>query len=195
MRDIEIPAATISDVNLKRVQKFYPAEVKKIEQLGRKMGGAEGTTDAEFCQLIELLCVIGEKEKAEYLLRRNLEVGGKSHKLYFQLFGHVTEKEFESAITSFKREFGVNLTFIKQADFLEEFYRSSPVKNKKRKYKVLSAQCEITFSYSEEHSILADVVIVTNKPTVTAEEYILLYWYKGSWLSEDEHDNLNYIEK
>ena len=185
-KSLHIPAGTIS-VDLKKKSKSYSREVKEIRRLDDLKDKGEAT-DEEFCRLVKLLCCIGEKYDAEYLLRRNLEMDGKSHKLYFRLFGNVIEKEFESAINSFKKEFGVSLKFVKHHyGFLDKEYNSVPIKNKKRKYKLLSENCVIRFNCSHKTGVEADVAIAPDKETLTAAEFLLLYWYKGVWLTEEEY--------
>gem|GEM_PF-4459713 len=102
---------------------------------------------------------------------------GKSHQLYYRLFGDVIEKEFESAVCSFKQEFGVALRFSKKYyGFLDKEFRSAPVANKKRKYQLLSRNCKVRFNYSYESAVEADISVATDKETLTANEFLLLYW-------------------
>src|SRR5690242_17470920 len=114
-----IPAATVRDVDLSGAEPTLAAEIRRLGALMER--GDE--MPEQFAELVRLLVRAGHPRKAEYLLRRNLEVVADGRALYRELFGTARPDEFAAAVEGFRRQFGVGLDFVSSRGFLDGLYR------------------------------------------------------------------------
>ena len=161
-----IPAASIADVDIAAIAEHSERTAREISRLGQLMDQGK-ETEEEFAQLIKLLFETGAKVEAEYLLRRNLEVGDASHSLYLELFGTVKVQEFRDAILAFRTEFETGLTLVEELAFLDETYLLT---SKQSNCSLPSGPCEVRFDYSERDFVSADI------SQLDGNEYLITAW-------------------
>lgn len=166
-----IPAATVQDVDLSAADPVLSAEILR---LGELMELGEETPE-QFADLIRLLVRADHPQKAEFLLRRNLEVVADGPGLYQELFGTIRPDEFAAAVESFRRQFEVELEFVNSRGFLDALYRVQTGPRRSDLLQWVAEPCEVQMDYSEPDAVVADVC---NK---SSEEYLLLRWVGGAW--------------
>jgi hypothetical protein len=170
-----IPAATVQDVDLSAVD---PTLVAEIRRLGDLMERGEETPE-EFAGLVRLLAEAGHPAKAEYLLRRNVEVAAGELALYRELFGTAKPDEFAAAVEAFAEQFGVGVEFVSSRGFLDALYRVQPGPPRSDAFALLGEPCEVRFDFADPDFVAADVWSDTD------DRYLLLRWVRGLWeLSE-----------
>lgn len=168
-----IPAATVQDVDLSAADPMLTAEILRLGELMER--GDE--TPEQFADLIRLLIRAGHPRKAEYLLRRNLEVVADGPRLYQELFGTGRPDEFTASVEGFRRQFEVGLEFISSRGFLDALYRVLPGPPRSDVFRLLGEPCEVRIEYSDPDAVVADV------SSLSSEEYLLLRWVGGAWES------------
>lgn len=166
-----IPAATVQDVDLSAAD---PALAAEIRRLGDLMEQGDETPE-QFAELVRLLVRAGQPRKAEYLLRRNIEVVADGPALYGELFGTARPDEFAAAVEGFRTQFGVGLEFVSSRGFLDGLYRVRPGPPRSDAFRLLGGSCEARIDYSDPDAIAADVWGESD------EEYLLLRWVGGTW--------------
>jgi hypothetical protein len=170
-----IPAAHIQDVDLSGVE---PAVAAEIRRLGRLMESGDDTPP-QFAQLVRLLNEAGFSRKAEYLLRRNLDVAEGGQTLYYELFGTEKPHEFATAIEAFGEQFSLGLELLDEKDFLTRIYRTTPKLVRFDELRLLSAPCEVKIDYACKDAVEADVCSLVD------EQYMILRWVHGVWQAAD----------
>jgi hypothetical protein len=117
MDDSVIPAASITDVDLAAVARVDPDAAVEIARIGDLLNRGKETAE-DFFRLVRLLHRVGQFRQAEYLLRRNFEIGEGGFDLYLELFGTTRQEEFSAAIEAFREQFALDLNFIESRNFL-----------------------------------------------------------------------------
>jgi hypothetical protein len=176
--DCDIPAAHVRDVDLAAVAAIDPDAAAEIARLGQLMELGE-ETEEEFFRLVKLLHRVGWTKKAEYLLRRNLEVGEEGWALYFEMFGTDKQDEFTAAIAAFVDQFSVELVPIENQGFLDSAYRTESQQARFDEFRLLNDPCEVRFSYASEDAPEADV------SSLETDDYLILRWVNGVWEIEE----------
>src|SRR5262249_54518036 len=138
------------------------------------MGRGKETAE-EFSQLVKLLHQVGCTDKAEYLLRRNLEVGKESESLYRELFGTEKDEEYSAAIAAFADQFSVELELRENREFLDNDYRTEPRLTRFDEFRLLNEPCDVRFDYSNKDAVEADV------SSMESDEYLILRWVNRVW--------------
>jgi hypothetical protein len=183
-----IPAATIAGLDLDSLGLRFPDEARQIASLGELLH--QGTdTEESFGQLVRLLTRVGEKERAELLLRRNADSPDLRH-LYDELFGDEIPQRFRRAVNAFGNEFGLSLALTKQEDFLVELYRSWPLDTDTPRFEALASECDVRFAAVRRDAIEATAVVV-GAPPHTAFDLrftIELAWHGVAWRLQDWRD-------
>ena len=167
----KIPAATVQDVDLSAADAALSAEIRR---LGDLMDRGDETPE-EFACLIRLLVEVGQPAKAEYLLRRNVEVAVGELAFYRELFGTAKPDEFAAAFEAFAKQFGVGLEFVSSRGFLDGLYRMRPGPPRPGEFALLGEPCEVQFDFADPDFVAADV------SSETDERYLLLRWVSGVW--------------
>jgi hypothetical protein len=166
-----IPAATVQDIDLATTDAALAAEIRR---LGNLMESGDETPE-EFARLIRLLVEAGQSVKAEYLLRRNVEVVAGELTLYRELFGSAKPDEFAAAVEGFSVQFNVGLEFVSSRGFLDALYRMRPRLSQLRAFALLGESCEVQFDFADPDFVAADV------SSLSDERYMLLRWIDGVW--------------
>lgn len=173
-----IPAASIANINIGAIESRSRKAACEIRRLGNLMEKGEDTKE-DLGQLIQLLFEMDEKTEAEYLLRRNLEIGEESHTLYLKLFGKQKIKLFREAIAGFATQFHTELAIREESDFLDETYLLPP-------YQTIpplpSGPCEVRFDFSERDFVSSDVC------QLEGNEYVVLKWVEDQWRHLHDED-------
>jgi hypothetical protein len=167
----DIPAATIEDVNLIGVDVGLASEIRRLGELMER--GEE--TPQQFAQLVRLVYQAGQSRKAEYLLRRNIEVVIDGFAMYNGLFGTNKPDEFASAIEGFTTQFAVRLQLVDSQGFLDSVYQSDPQRVRFDDLRLLNEPCEVRINYASEEAVEADV------SSMETDEYMILRWVNGVW--------------
>ncbi len=178
--EYEIPAAGIDNVDLDSIRMSHPDAAVEIERLGALLSAGE-ESEEDLRRLGALLHDVGEVAEAEYLLRRNLDVGDQTHSLYLQLFGDEKEKEFLEAIKAFRKQFDVDVELLEEFGFLDQLFLMSPGTPVDPELMLLGMPCEVNFHYSFEDCVRADVICDERA------EAAIMSWREGIWeIAEDE---------
>ena len=176
-----IPAAGLGDTDLDAVARTHPDAAKQIARLAERMAFGKDTPE-EFCTLCQLLHDVGEPGNAEYLLRRNLDVGHPSHELYLKLFGMEKPNKFKSAIESFETQFEIALELVEEADFLEATYRTDGGPSRIGAFALLAEPCAVRFAYARRAEIECGVTNQdSRRDTLEGAERLLLLFTNGVW--------------
>lgn len=117
-----IPAATISDIDLRRIEAEDAAAAEEISRIGALMN--EGTeTKEEFVRLCKLLLRFGETAKVRTLLIANSDEGDLSDQLLRSAFSD-TVSLFDSAVRAFSAQFRLRLVPMRTIRTLSKVYRA-----------------------------------------------------------------------
>jgi hypothetical protein len=169
-----IPAAHIDDVDIGAIAAIDKAAAETIARLGSLLDQGE-ETPKDFFRLVRLLHQVGWTRKAEYLLRRNLEIEEEGPTLYRELFGTEKENEFTAAVDGFAAQFSVELDLLRSRGFLDREYRTRLRQDHSGGFGLLRSPCEVRFDYANEDAVEADV------SSLETEEYVILRWVRGLW--------------
>jgi hypothetical protein len=170
-----IPAATVQDVDLSAAD---PAVAAEIRRLGELMERGDESPE-QFAELIRLLARAGQPRKAEYLLRRNIEVVASGPALYRELFGTTRPDEFAAAVEGFRAQFGVGLELVSSLGFLDGLYRTRPGPPRSDAFRFLDQPREVRIDYADLDAVTANVW------SESSEECLSLRWVGGAWQLAD----------
>jgi hypothetical protein len=180
----EIPAANIGETDLEAIAQVNPAAAAEIATLRDRMDLGE-ETEEEFLRLCRLLCEVGSRGSAEYLLRRNLD-GEVALSVYAELFGDEKPAEFERSIRTFESQFGARLRHVATLGFLETKFASEGAMNVPGAATVLAGPFQATFGYIERDSI--EVLVTAEDPSGELTDAALLIFDGERWVPEDDRE-------
>lgn len=107
-----IPSANISELDISAIAKRAPVEAEMIASIAAKMRTGH-ETDQEFIQLCELLHDVGYGHIAKSLLIANSDGVDEASKTLVKLFPEC-QTAYDTAITSFQRQYKVSLVLVCQ---------------------------------------------------------------------------------